>query len=841
MLPMSVPLAIVPAIGVVAYGMLLYIVSRRATRQSGVLAFQGMLALLFISAALSAFWRILDGHPHWDDILLRILSWSDLSIAPALLVFVASRYGGAWSRTLKVGAALVALAIVAVVSAGSINRAILAPGDALRSADLIAAYSVIFLAFSTYLISASYIVSAMIHSIDPFERNRLKYVLVATIIIIIGMLTNLISELQQYPIDRSLSIVSASLIFFSLVRYRLFDIDVVFRRVALAVISVLTVVPFYLVVLHRVSGDALDAPRFWAGMAIAVPAAVMVFGVHTRLQGAVGRLFIGRALDGEQAAQDFVVRAASASSPRTLASLVVDVCQVHFDARFASVFLLNPQNQLLEPVSVAGPWSAMHLVENIDVDDPLLKQVADFDGPVTAMQLSLMATSVAGGDWGAFGPLQGCLLQPIGNGESITGLIVVGEHLYGDAYSLADLQTLKSIAAQTGLALERVRLFEQVQTQAETDFLTGLPNHRRLKDDLVALISESGRASRGFAVAMVDVDNFKLLNDAHGHIAGDDGLKKIAAYLRDSVRSDDIVGRYGGDEFLLILPGLEEDEAVTMLTRIAREARRISLHTDADNASTSEIPMRLSWGVASYPLSGKTERTLVAAADSDLLKRRFVRRRVAQVNTNRPSINRMLQDDPRRIRLASALLDILDTKDNYTTEHSQQVASLGLLLAHELGLSEKDREYLWLGGLLHDIGKLNVPDEVVRKPGSLDDSEWATIREHPVQGAQLIFGLFEDPTLTEIVASHHERWDGTGYPSGLAGTEIPFLARATSVCDAYSAMVHDRPYRKGLSSVQAIEELRRGAGSYWDPAMVAAFERALSVDAPAEGHITTTR
>lgn len=238
--------------------------------------------------------------------------------------------------------------------------------------------------------------------------------------------------------------------------------------------------------------------------------------------------------------------------------------------------------------------------------------------------------------------------------------------------------------------------------------------------------------------------------------------------------------------------------------------------------------MRLSWGVASYPASAATERTLVAAADSDLLKRRYTRRRAGQAHTNRPSLRRMGERDPRRVRIASGLLDILDAKDNYTTEHSQQVASLGLLLADELRLSEQDREDLWLGGLLHDIGKLNVPDEVVRKPGTLSASEWASIHEHPTQGARLVFGLFGDGALTEIVGSHHERFDGLGYPLGLSGEDIPRLARAVSVCDAYSAMVHDRPYRKGLSTDEAVAELRLGAGRQWDPEMVEALVRAIT-------------
>ncbi len=826
-------LTLVPAVGAVVYSLLIVVIRRRAPSSGGLLQFQGMLTLLVISSIVSVAWRLTSDDLIWNDVLLRILTWSDMWVAPALLAFLATRYADSWSRPALIASWMIAAGIMLAASSGAISRAVLEPHESVTLYDQIAAYLAVISGMLAYIAAVAFLFRLYGRERDPFERNRLKYIFIATFIIISGQLTNLVSSLQQYPVDRSLAIAAAFVLFFSLIRYRLFDIDLAFKRTIVSLGSIMLVTPFYLVALSRVahlSGTLVQPTLFVAGILLVVPAALAVHVVRDRLQIVVSRLFLGEAVDPDLAAAEFIVQARTMQGTEDLGDLMARVCQNHFEARFTTVLLHRSTTNRFETVSTHGPFASLHAATHIAPENPLLRLVAASEDPVTPLRMRGMAEQLKGAGLAEFDAIRTCLLQPITAHGEMIGLIAIGEHLYDEAYSLNDLKLLTSIGAQAGLAIEGARLFEQVQMQADTDFLTALPNHRRLKDLLVQHLAQAERAEETFTVAMVDVDNFKLLNDTHGHVAGDEGLKLIAAFLRNAVRQDDVVGRYGGDEFMLILPRTGEADAVRMMTDIAREARRVALHTDEGPSSAAPtIPMRLSWGVGAYPTAATTERMLVAAADSDLMQRRYMRRRAGRVNTNQSSVRRIAESDPRRVRIASGLLDILDAKDHYTTEHSQQVASLGLLLAEELRLSEKDREYLWLGGLLHDIGKLNVPDEVLRKPGTLSTSDWEAMKSHPIHGARLAAGLFADAKLTEIVGSHHERWDGQGYPAGLRSVDIPFLARAVSVCDAYSAMVHDRPYRKGLSPQAAITELQRGAGSYWDPEMVGAFERAMSI------------
>jgi len=400
--------------------------------------------------------------------------------------------------------------------------------------------------------------------------------------------------------------------------------------------------------------------------------------------------------------------------------------------------------------------------------------------------------------------------------------------VYDAPFTLDDIDFLGLVSGQAALSIQNARLFEQLREAAETDFVTNLPNHRHLQDLFQVALSSAEVNGAALSVAMVDVDNFKLFNDVHGHQVGDEALRRLSQVMRGGARPQDIVGRYGGDEFLLLLPGLGHDEATEMLSRIARQVRKTNIAaSDTDVSAAEHVPARISWGVATFPEDGRTRRSLTSVADSRLMQQKIEARRSATVHTGSTERARLLEQDPEKLRVARALLDILDAKDPYTSEHSQQIASFALLMAEEAGMSDRQRYLLWLGSLLHDVGKVGVSSEILRKPGRLSPEEWDQMRVHPALGEQMVRGLLDVKEVIDIVGCHHERFDGSGYPRGLAGEDIPEAARMVSVADAFSAMVHDRPYRKGLAWPEAIEELRRYAGTQFDPEMVELFVRAI--------------
>jgi diguanylate cyclase (GGDEF)-like protein len=757
--------------------------------------------------------------------------------APTLLLFVAGMQPTRWSQRVRAIAWGAWAMATAGVLTGAFARGVMELGTP-TAWDAPLGYGALLAIDVAYLSALTYLVFAYRAQRDPFERNRLKFVGVAASLVAFGGHTNLIPALQELPVDQGLNAFAAVVVAFSLVRYRLFNIDIVLRRSAIQVFLGLVVGGLYVGGLFAFDiasgGRAFTPVGFTFGLIVlGPPAGLLAHLVRLGTMRIVDRLFVGRAVDRRAAMSRLHARVLEVGTVDELVRDVADLAQGSLEASFVAV-LLRGDDGVLHLSHVSGPYPRPQPEWTVRADNALLAQVAGSDSVVTPLRLAEI-TSRAGAGGAAeaeLAPYNDCLLRPIVSRNAPVGLMAVGPKVYDGAFSLDELELLEVVAGQSALAIENARLFEQLQEHAQSDFLTGLPNHRRLQHLFRVTLEEAQLAAEPFAVAMVDIDNFKLLNDVHGHQAGDDALQRISALLRSQIREHDLVGRYGGDEFLFLLPGLTKEEGRELMTRVARAVRRTSLATaEGDLAAAEEIPARISWGVAAYPADGDTQRSLVSVADSDLLQRRFEMRRSGTVHTERPTAKQLLEHDPEKLRVARGLLDLIDAKDPYTSEHSQQVASFALLIADEAGLPDRERYALWLGGLLHDVGKVGTPADVLRKPGRLTIDEWDRMRRHPVLGEEVLRGLLGDMDdmdgVIDVVSCHHERFDGSGYPRGLAGDEIPRLARLISVADAFSAMVHDRPYRKGLSWADAVEELRGGAGTQFDPDAVELFARAI--------------
>jgi len=379
------------------------------------------------------------------------------------------------------------------------------------------------------------------------------------------------------------------------------------------------------------------------------------------------------------------------------------------------------------------------------------------------------------------------------------------------------------IASQISTALENTRRYEEARFLADRDSSTGLLNHRGISKRLDQEVARAERSDSVLAVVVMDVDNFKLLNDTYGHAVGDRILQWIALVLTKSLRRSDVVARYGGDEFIAILPGLDAGAAVGLAERL-----RVSLNDHSLQAEIGEnVPITMSYGVAIYPTDGRGVSELLAAADGNLYRSK---RKGGDFITAPGGADDHQLETMGAFTVLDGLVNTVDGKDHYTRKHSDDVTEYALALASELGLSLDTQRSLRIAGLLHDVGKVGVPDNLLRKPARLSQEEYEAIKQHVMLGELIIKGI---PNLREVVsavASHHECFDGTGYPRGLMGTEIPLLGRILAVTDAYSAMTTDRPYRKALSPEEAQAELKRVSGTQLDPKVVGAFLELLQAD-----------
>jgi diguanylate cyclase (GGDEF)-like protein len=337
------------------------------------------------------------------------------------------------------------------------------------------------------------------------------------------------------------------------------------------------------------------------------------------------------------------------------------------------------------------------------------------------------------------------------------------------------------------------RRWVRTSKDALTDSLTGLGNRRKLVADLERDLPAASR-SRPLGVLLCDLDGFKLYNDAFGHPAGDALLARLGHRLQQVIGSAGSVYRLGGDEFCVVVPlgdeGIDEIAAVTVAA--------LSERGDGFDVGSS-------YGGVVADGELKTVEATLRAADQRLY---------ASKSSGRRSAARQAAD---------ALLQALHERQPELHDHLHGVGDLVAAVGERMGLAGDELDLLRQAGELHDLGKVAIPDSILSKPGPLDEKEWVFIREHPLVGERIISAAPALAQVGKLVRASHERFDGSGYPDGRAGEEIPFGARIIAVCDAYDAMIGPRPYRLGMSDEVALAELRRCAGEQFDPAIVAVF------------------
>ena len=377
------------------------------------------------------------------------------------------------------------------------------------------------------------------------------------------------------------------------------------------------------------------------------------------------------------------------------------------------------------------------------------------------------------------------------------------------------------------------RLRAQADALAESkrrDALTGLLNHGAAVSLLGDVLARATADAEAVGIGLVDIDNFRLLNDTYGSDAGDDALATVARALASEAGAWHAIARFGPDEFLAIAPAAAARALPEALARVQSALRATSLKFD----DSESLPLSVSAGVTFFPFHASGLNELLSAATVALGEAKAG-------GGDRTIIADAWADEPKRQQTSfdvlQGLVTSIDNKDRYTKRHSEDVATYALFLASKAGLDEALFPTLRTAGLLHDIGKIGVPDDILRKPGRLTPYEYEIVKQHVALGDLIVRGLPDIDHVRAGVRHHHERWDGQGYLDGLTGVGIPLIARILAVCDAFSAMTTTRPYRKALTVEQALDELRAGAGGQLDPALVAAFVDGIEhdPDAPLPG------
>jgi diguanylate cyclase (GGDEF)-like protein len=330
------------------------------------------------------------------------------------------------------------------------------------------------------------------------------------------------------------------------------------------------------------------------------------------------------------------------------------------------------------------------------------------------------------------------------------------------------------------------------------DKLTGLYNRAYFEEELVRL-----NTSRDLPLSIIigDVNSLKLLNDAFGHSKGDILLKEITKVLKNTCRAEDIIARWGGDEFALLLPRTTQDIAARIIERIQEKCRRIK---------KLNIPVSISLGAATKERNDENILKLLVLAEDNMYSNKLL---------DRKSISSSI---------ITSLTQTLSEKSVETERHADRLKKLALKIGHELKLPQKDLDKLALLALLHDIGKISMPDRIFSKSSRLTKAEWKEIKKHPETGYNICNSSPMITHLADDILAHHEWWDGSGYPQKISGKNIPLLSRIIFIIDAYDVMVKGRPYKSAMTKKAAAEELKRCAGTQFDPFLVDVFIKVVS-------------
>jgi len=364
---------------------------------------------------------------------------------------------------------------------------------------------------------------------------------------------------------------------------------------------------------------------------------------------------------------------------------------------------------------------------------------------------------------------------------------------------------------------------EKLEGMVNIDGLTELFNHRYFHDALKEKIHLGEKSGKPVALVFIDIDYFKYYNDLYGHLMGDEVLKKIGIILKSSAREKDIVARYGGEEFAVLMADTPEEEALKIAEKIRREIEKTYFDGE-ENQPNGKLTVSI--GISVYPDKAKNDLELINSADDALYRAKFFNKNRVEAYTS--ILDDLKEDiDEEHIDLVTSiktLISVINAKDRYTYSHVERVVIYCRLIAEKLGFSEENKKKLIFGAYMHDIGKINISKEILIKKMPPTDEEWEILKQHPSNGAEIIEPVESLRVIVPLILHHHERYDGKGYPSGLAGENIPYLARVLTIADCFDAMTSKRSYTNIRKTYdEAIEELRACAGTQFDPGITEKF------------------
>lgn len=671
--------------------------------------------------------------------------------------------------------------------------------------------------YSLILYSMAILIRDYQNSDNKIHKNRLTYLIVGIFVLIIGTVINF-TPLGKYPLDIAANGVTAALIAYAILRYQLLDITVVIRRGLFYSIPTVIIGTTYFLIITlslRIFNVYSGAEVFLLSLAVALLTALIAEPIRERAQSWIDRLFFREKYDSRLMLQDLSSQAASVLNITNLACLILEEVTSTLHIEKSAFFLKDEETEKF----ILTEHTGLGRIKNIELrqNHPLVLWLSNHDRVLTRHEIEVLPQfkSMWKREREELESLDAELFIPVKVQQELVGIFYVGPKRSEQAYDQDDILTLSTLANQSAVAIENARLYTAEQNRRkEMDMLYSMARQLVASDNIDDVLNSIAE----HAVKSVNVSYTRIL------ILDENKEYHCRAVSTPKGNSS----RFG-------LGKLEPVIAEHYYNWILQGDKAVVLDRDDPDLQKEERE-NLFYGEAQFiclsPLIGTDEPLgLIIFGES----RRDVRdpfnatkMRLVNVITDQASsaIQRTIlheQLEESFLQTVISLANAMDARDAYTSDHSQRMASLSEQVSQEMGLNQDQKQAMKWAAILHDIGKIGVPDEILRKPGPLTEEEWVTMERHPEIGAKIVAPVQKLAPVSPIIRAHHERYDGTGYPRGLKGEAIPIESRILSVVDAYIAIRDKRVYSESHNHQEAITEIRRNSGTQFDPKVVEIF------------------